>query len=1671
VTTRAETVLGYVWAALAVGSATLLTFTFHSYLAPTIFPLFFAAVMLAAWSGGIGPGIAATLASTLILDYWFFEPTGALEATSENLVRLGTFALVAIFIAAATEARRRAMVRQARERERLQVTLSSIADAVIATDADGRITFVNHVASELVGWSEKEARGKAIGDVLVLRDEHSGESVRIPANAALDENRVAGLSRSTVLVSRGGEKRSIEDSAAPITSDGGKVRGSVIVFRDVSRRRRLERQLSVQYRVSSILATAPGASSAASGLLEAIGEAFGWQSGGMWIGDRETGEAAPAAVWTAGMGEASGSPHGAALEALSRTAVEKGTAEWRTSDPHGSDGSAAAGSLYAFPTYSGSSVNGVIGFTTLRSEEPDAELLRVMEGIGRQIGTFIDRIRAEAAIRESELRHRVVTETASDAIVTIDAHGTVIFANPAVCTTFGWEPEELVGRSIDAIIPERYREAHNRGLQRYIETGRRTIAWRGIRFPGLHRDGHEIALELSYGEVVIGERRYLTGVARDVTEREAIERERRQLAHHLELLLSSTGEGIFGIDVEGRCTFVNRSAAEMLGYAVDELLGRESHRLVHHTRPNGEPFPVSECPMARAAAKGEVVHADEDILWRKDGSSFYCRYSAHPIVEEGNVTGAVITFSDATEAREAREALRVREVRQSTVAELGLAALGGLTIEGLFIRAAEIVSSMLDVEFVKIAELTPDGESFLITAGIGWQPGVVGRERIPRKASQAGFALDSRQPVVVDDLATDARFVRSELLARHGAASGISVLIEGQQRPHGVLEAHSSGRRSFSSDDVHFLQAVANTIGEAIERRRSEELVREQRNWFEVTLSSIADGVVTTDREGRITYANSAAESLSGIPLSQARGRRVDDVLRLVDERTRRTLGNPVSAVLATLKPATLPREAMLLAADGREVPIDDAAAPILDASGEMVGAVMVFHDVTERRGAERERSTLLQQIGTERERLANIVGNVPGVVWEAWGRPDGSQSVTFVSRQIEQMLGYPVEQWLSTPSFWLSIIHPDDLQRAQAESQRIFTSGKGGVFDYRWLRKDGAAVWVETHASVIFSENGKAVGLRGVTMDVSDRRRAEEERRELLEKERAARKRAETAQQRAAFLAEVSTMLAASADLEATLRNTTQLAVPRVADWCAVDVLDEEGNLQRVGLAHSNPERIRFAQELARRYPADPNAAEGIGRVLRTGEPQMLREITDETLRLFARDEEHFELLRQIGFTSAIIAPLISSGRSIGAITFVMSESRRYFDDDDLVLAEEIARRAAVAIEKARLLEEAQQANQAKDEFLATLSHELRTPMTAILGWARLLEIGGLDDETERAAVETIERSATAQAQIIEDILEVSRIIRGKLTLEMTPVDLSDLVSGAVEAIRPTAAAKGVEFSLVPAGEPIAVMGDPSRLQQVMWNLLSNAVKFTPRGGRVEVRVGRDDSLARIDVDDSGQGIPPRFLPFVFDRFRQAESSTTRTHGGLGLGLSIVRHLVEMHGGNVTARSEGEGKGACFSVTLPIMAVQPEELTQSRFESRFEPGTASRDFPDLTGTRVLVVDDEADARNLIATVLRRCGAEVETAGTVREALDSARDGTPDIIVSDIAMPEEDGFSLIRRVRHAGENLRDVPVIALTAFGRAEDESRILQAGFDRYLKKPVEPADLARAVAETLAS
>jgi PAS domain S-box-containing protein len=692
------------------------------------------------------------------------------------------------------------------------------------------------------------------------------------------------------------------------------------------------------------------------------------------------------------------------------------------------------------------------------------------------------------------------------------------------------------------------------------------------------------------------------------------------------------------------------------------------------------------------------------------------------------------------------------------------------------------------------------------------------------------------------------------------------------------------------------------------------------------------------------------------------------------------------------------------------------------------------------------------QALRESEERYRTLAEVVPSIVWTA--APDGT--ITYANERWFHYSGITPEQ---NAQRWPELVlHPDDQERCVQAWARALRDGADYEIEVRNRRYDGEYRWFITRAVPLRDSTGQITAWFGSTTDIHDQKQLEHD---------------------SHLLADIGERIRLATDANELLDQAAEM----VAEYLAVRrcMIVEIDHAHDRGVVRS--QFCRGAPAVAREYKMSSYSASALAEIAAG------RTIVNNDSQLDSRTAATYEAsYRPNGERAYIAVPLMRDGRWNGTL-WVSDDVARQWQPREIALVETVAERVWLAVEKLRAEQalraneerlqalyvqeqsaraQAEAASRLKDEFLATVSHELRTPLTSILGYGQIIQTRRRDEAYIVRTIEKIVRSAKAQAQLIDDLLDVSRIVTGKLRIEPRPIDMSGVIHGAIEALRPAFDARVIRLDTELHPEANTIVGDPNRLQQIVWNLLSNAVKFTPSGGTVRVRLEARDGQALLIVSDTGQGISPEFLPYVFDRFRQAESTSSRAHGGLGLGLAIVRHLVEMHGGTVQVESAGAGMGATFTVRLPLVA-GAAAADSSALEAQ---DVVAPCPPGLEGVRVLLVDDQPDIVELLQDMLAPCGAVIRTATAARDALVLLRAWQPDVLVSDIAMPGEDGYWLIDSVRGlAPEQGGHIPAIALTAYVRVEDRMRVLAAGFQLYVPKPVEPAELLDAIARLAAT
>jgi len=801
---------------------------------------------------------------------------------------------------------------------------------------------------------------------------------------------------------------------------------------------------------------------------------------------------------------------------------------------------------------------------------------------------------------------------------------------------------------------------------------------------------------------------------------------------------------------------------------------------------------------------------------------------------------------------------------------------------------------------------------------------------------------------------------------------------------------------------------------------------------------------IVFDPSRRILFANAGAEAFFGHGPGALNGAHTDVLL---PERLHQPDAPPIK-MTGDLMQVDLPG----LRRDGAELLVEWTLGS-LKLEGRDVFVMMVqnrneIDRAVEALRASEERFRLLVEGVRD---CAIFMLDANGVV-SSWN-PGATRIQGWSSREV---IGQPYELFFS---------HAD---RAAGVPRKILDAAlaAGSYTATGWrVRKDDTLFWTNSSLTVLRGEKGELRGFATVTRDLTDRLHAEENERRLLS-ERAAREAAQAAEMR---------IRASEERLRRLQRVTAALSEASTPEEVCAVVLREclpamaadGGSIYAV--APDGAMLTRLGQSGALAPPFEMTSLALAARTPLTDAARERRAGFFESRVQFCTSYPEID---PGPFSAGAAVPLVAHGTLFGLL-FVRFHGARSFSPGDRAQVLSMAEQGAQALERATLYvaesqarAQAESANRAKDEFLAVVSHELRTPLNAITGWSRMMMTGTLSAEKQRHAIEVIDRNVKAQRQIIDDLLDISRIVSGQVRLNHDPVEPAQIVEMAVEAVRPAAEAKEVRLAISIEPDIGPLLGDSDRLQQVIWNLLTNAVKFTPKGGLVQVRFARQGAFAEITVEDNGQGISAEFLPYVFDRFRQADATSTRAKGGLGIGLAIVRHLVELHEGTVSASSPGLGRGAKFVVRLPLARAETSRFPLGGARGPITPGPSIAALgaasPGLKGVHILIVDDEPDARDMLSAMLGELHVEVSSAGSAQEALEMFHKRPPAILISDIGMPGEDGYSLIRKIRALDPSQGGrTPAVALTAYARPGDRTQALRAGFDMHVPKPVDAAEL----------
>ena len=831
--------------------------------------------------------------------------------------------------------------------------------------------------------------------------------------------------------------------------------------------------------------------------------------------------------------------------------------------------------------------------------------------------------------------------------------------------------------------------------------------------------------------------------------------------------------------------------------------------------------------------------------------------------------------------------------------------------------------------------------------------------------------------------------------------------------------------------------------------RRLEGSAAESHGKLAAIVENTDDAVVSKSLDGTILSWNTGAERLLGYSAREAVGK---NILMIIPQDR----ADEEATILDRLRRGERMEhfETVRVRKDGKIINVSLTVSPVRNSSGKIIGALKIARDISEQKRSEQA----LRRSEAELQTLANTI---PQLAWMA--HPDGNifwynqRWFEYTGTNLDKMRGWG----------WQSAHDPERLPAVVERWKHSLETGEPFEMEFPLRGADGQFRWFLTRVTPFRDEEGHIIRWFGTNTDIDDAKHLE----------RALRDQAQTLE----LLNETGTVVGSTLELQSLTQSVTDIATELSgAKFGAFfyNTTDENGDAYLLYTLSGAP-RTAFENL------GSPRTTPLFARTFRGEGPVRSDDILQDSL--YGQMAPHHGMpVGHLPVRSYLAVPVVlRDGNVVGGMFFGHPEVGVFSSQTERLICG-IAAQAGLAMENARLYEnlkhaagereqllaaeraarsDAERANLMKDEFLATLSHELRTPLSAILGWSQLLAICGLPETEVKEGLASIERNARAQTQLIEDLLDMNRIVSGKLRLDVQSTDLAKVVEATIDSARPSADGKQIQLRKII--DPLAgpVCGDPNRLQQVFWNLLTNAIKFTPKGGKVEVLLQRVNSQLEVTVRDTGIGIKPEVLPYVFERFRQADSSTTRLFGGLGLGLSIVKSLIEMHGGTVSVDSPGENQGAQFTVSLPLAPIRCGDERDHPKSSN--PAGSDLGWLSLTGVRILVIDDEPDTRVLLKRVLGQCDADVLTAATGQEGLELVRSQNPDVIVSDIGMPGMDGYEFIRNVRRLQPSEAcKIPAIALTAFARSEDRTRAMLAGYQVHLAKPIEPRELTASVA-----
>ena len=1124
-------------------------------------------------------------------------------------------------------------------------------------------------------------------------------------------------------------------------------------------------------------------------------------------------------------------------------------------------------------------------------------------------------------------------------------------------------------------------------------------------------------------------------LTREVEQRQQVEAAEREQRERLQITLASIGDAVIATDTAGQVTFLNAVAESLTGWKQEEAKGRLLEEVFCII--NEKSRQSVEHPVAKVLREGRIVGlANHTVLIAKDGGEVPIDDSAAPIRDaQGVISGVVLVFRDITEQKQAEVARAERARLTALRADISAALASHHDLRPALQQCTEAIihhlnlAEVTDVAIARIWTLNQTENVLALHASSGCYTHLDGEfSRVKVGEFKVGRIAQSRQPLLINDLQHDPNSGDPHWAAREGmvAFAGYPLLVE--EQVYGVLALFA--RTTLSDGILKDLRPVADSIAQFINRKQVEESLRLSEQRYVLAEQATNDGVWDWNPLTGEDYLSPRWKALLGFA--------EDELANKEDSFFSRIHPDDVATVTEAVRlhfEERLPYEVEL-----RLRCKDDSYRWFLargeglrDETGAVVRMVGSITDIAERKKAEAE-------IRRHKDQLTAFFENASmGLHWV------DSQGIIQWANQAElELLGYSAEEYIGQP---IAKFHADQNIIGDILA-RLLRGEKLHEYEARLKCKDGTERIVSINSSVHWEE-GRFIHTQCFTQDITESKKAEAAVRQ--------------SEQRARFLAQASADFAEITDVNSTLQKVASIAVPAFADWCAVDLINPDGSLQRLAVRHTDPAKVRLAHELMERYPPRPDDPHGISYVVRSGQAEMMEEIPDELLVQSARDDEHLRIARALGLQSYICVPMQSKGKTLGVLTFVTAESDRRYDRDDLVAAEDLGRRAAIAIENANLYRTLQEADRRKDEFLATLAHELRNPLAPIRTGLHVLKMAQHNPVIAENTRTMMDRQLSHMVRLVDDLLDVSRITRGKMELRKERVELAAVVQNAVEASRPLIDQQDHELIVTLPPVPVYLEADATRLAQVLQNLLNNAAKYSERAGHIWLTAVPEETEIVIRVKDTGIGIPASHLPRIFDMFSQVDTALEKAQGGLGIGLSLVKGLVEMHGGTIAAASEGPGQGSEFVVRLPILVEQKTAplLPDQTDEAAQQKGAQYR---------ILVVDDNEDSSGWLATMLEMMGNEVRTAHDGEAGIAAAAQFRPDVILMDIGMPKMNGYEAAHRIRQEPWGKHPF-LVALTGWGAEEDRRRTQEAGFNRHLVKPVDPEEIEKLLTELAAT